>query len=667
MASLDPALMSPLLSGATGAWSWDLERSRIHGDALFAALCGFDVDEARNGLSSDAFFARVNPEDRLRLRIAVAGVMHGAELFARDFRVPGKDTERWVSARGRAEQSPEGRPISFAGSLIDITEQKRSEERLQIVQSAGGVGTFEHVEGFGTVSVSNQFCRLLGVQPTDALSVRTINNRAHPDDAPFIGSASQGAGPSARELRIRRADNNEERWLAVRGERRSASEHGGSRFIGVVYDITEAKANEAKLEDLARTLEARVEAEVSERARTEEALRQSQKMEAVGQLTGGLAHDFNNMLTGVIGGLDMVRRRISDGRVEDANRFIEAAMTSADRAAALTHRLLAFSRRQSLDPRPADANALVSSMEELLRRTLGEQVDLAIELQGDLWTTLTDANQLESAILNLAINARDAMPGGGKLTIETHNIQLDGQFAERLESLSPGDYVCISVSDTGQGMSPQVAARVFDPFYTTKPLGQGTGLGLSMVYGFVRQSGGRVSVYSEEGVGTTIKLYLPRHDAELVKPPSRNPTAAPSGLGETVLVVEDDDQVRLLVVEVLSELGYKVVEVAEANSAIEVLQSGADIDLLITDVGLPGLNGRQLADMAREHRPCLPVLFVTGYAESAARRSEFLGPGMDMISKPFAVEVLASKIREAITSYAPAGPGGGRAGEEALR
>jgi CheY-like chemotaxis protein len=369
-------------------------------------------------------------------------------------------------------------------------------------------------------------------------------------------------------------------------------------------------------------------------------------MEAVGQLTGGIAHDFNNMLTGVLGGLDMVRRRISNGRVEEAERFIDAATVSAERAAALTHRLLAFSRRQTLDPQAVDVNRLVGSMEDLLRRTLGAQVDLAVALAGDLWTTLTDANQLESALLNLAINARDAMPDGGKLTIETVNIRLDDNQTSRVDGAAPGDYVAISVSDTGVGMPQDVVARAFDPFFTTKPIGQGTGLGLSMVYGFVRQSGGQVSIYSEPGLGTTVKLYLPRFQGEAEASGETPAAEAPAGAGETVMVVEDDPSVRTVVIELLKELGYEAIDVADSDEALRVLETPQRIDLLISDVGLPGLNGRQLAEIARRRRPDLPVLFITGYAAGAARRSEVLGPGMEMISKPFAVEALAQKVRE---------------------
>jgi PAS domain S-box-containing protein len=381
----------------------------------------------------------------------------------------------------------------------------------------------------------------------------------------------------------------------------------------------------------------------------EDALRQSQKMEAVGQLTGGIAHDFNNLLQGITGSLDLVKKRISQGRLGELDRFIDGAMTSASRAAGLTHRLLAFSRRQPLDPRPVRANPLVSSMEDLLRRTLGERIELDLALAEDLWLTRCDPNQLESAILNLAINARDAMPGGGRLVIETANTTLDAAYAARQRDVTPGAYVCVSVTDTGVGMDADTAARAFEPFFTTKPIGQGTGLGLSMIYGFARQSEGFARIYSEVGQGTTFKLYLPRHRGEADT--DDEPVAAPASQardGETVLVVEDEVVVRNLIVEVLSDLGYSAVEAADGPSGLEILQSGRRIDLLITDIGLPVLNGRQIADAGRALRPDLKVLFMTGYAENAAVSSGFLEPGMAMITKPFAMEVLATRIRDII-------------------
>jgi CheY-like chemotaxis protein len=327
---------------------------------------------------------------------------------------------------------------------------------------------------------------------------------------------------------------------------------------------------------------------------------------------------------------------------------MDAAATSAQRAAALTHRLLAFARRQSLDTRPSAVNPLIVGLEDLLRRTLGEHVELACVLDPGLWPAMADANQLESALLNLAINARDAMPSGGKLTIETGNTHLDAAYARLHDNVEVGDYVVISVSDTGAGMSPAVVAKAFDPFFTTKPIGQGTGLGLSMIYGFVKQSGGHVRIHSEEGRGTTVKLFLRRADHESQAPSHHAEPKPRRGQGEMVLVVEDDPTVRLLVTEVLGELGYRYMEAPDARTAIPLLESGVVIDLLVTDVGLPVINGRQLAEIARQHRPELKVLFVTGYAENAALRADFLAPGMEMMTKPFALDAMAAKIREMI-------------------
>jgi signal transduction histidine kinase len=407
---------------------------------------------------------------------------------------------------------------------------------------------------------------------------------------------------------------------------------------------------EAALRALNATLEARVEERTAELRTAEEALRQAQKMEAIGQLTGGIAHDFNNLLQGITGSLDLLQRRISQGRLGELDRFVSGATTSANRAAALTHRLLAFARRQPLDPRPVRANPLVASMEDLLRRTLGERIDLELVLAGGLWPTLCDPNQLESAVLNLAINARDAMPSGGKLVIETCNAHLDTAYAARRRDVRPGQYVCVAVTDTGAGMAPETIARAFEPFFTTKPIGQGTGLGLSMIYGFARQSDGYAKIYSELGKGTTVKLYLPRFRGDIEDDDAvvEAGAARVPHVGETVLVVEDEAVVRGLVVEVLSDLGYHALEAADGPSGLELLQSPRRIDLLITDVGLPGLNGRQMADAGRTLRPGLKILFMTGYAENAVLASGFLEPGMAMITKPFAMETLTSRIREII-------------------
>lgn len=426
----------------------------------------------------------------------------------------------------------------------------------------------------------------------------------------------------------------------------TAGEQGFVQDVGErVKAAIERARGEASLRELKDTLEQRVIERTAELMQTEEALRQAQKMEAVGQLTGGIAHDFNNMLTGVIGGLDLVQRNLANGRMDKVERYIDAATTSAQRAAALTSRLLAFGRRQSLDLKAIDVNNLVSGMEDLLCRTLGEQVALETHCADDLWPARSDTNQLESALLNLCINARDAMPEGGLLTVETANVHLDEYYVRDQTDIRPGDYVTLSVTDTGIGMAPTTLQKVFEPFFTTKPTGQGTGLGLSMIYGFARQAGGHVRIYSELGNGTTVKLFIPRCEDEL-EASAQTTGDVPLGAGETVLVVEDDPSVRMIILDVLGELGYGAIEAVDAVTAIPILESKKRIDLLVSDVGLPGMNGRQLAEIARQLRPDLRVLFITGYAQNAAVRGGFLDPGMDMMTKPFAVDALATKLRQ---------------------
>ncbi|MEB0040595.1 MULTISPECIES: response regulator [unclassified Pseudomonas] len=438
-------------------------------------------------------------------------------------------------------------------------------------------------------------------------------------------------------------------WVDVRARAIRRDDGNVCSLVGVTSDISERKRVEEQLHRLNDTLEQQVEERTLQLRHNEEALRQSQKMEAVGQLTGGIAHDFNNLLTGIIGSLELLRRRLSRGRTEDLDSLIDLGVTSANRAAALTHRLLAFSRRQSLDSKPVQMNQLVNSMGELIDRSLNGSIRLEVQLDEHLWTAEVDPNQLESALLNLVLNARDAMPEGGKLTISTFNQRLEKTFTHTHENLQPGEYVVLSVSDTGCGMPQHIISRAFDPFFTTKPIGQGTGLGLSMIYGFSKQSRGHVGIQSEVGVGTTVRLYLPRcraeHDHDEIIYQSNAPYAKS---GETVLIVEDDPAVRVLVGEVLSDLGYAYVYAGNADAAMPILESGQRIDLMISDVGLPGMNGRQLADLGRQLRPSLKVLFITGYAEHAAVRAGFLDSGMQMITKPFAFDHLTAKVREMI-------------------
>ena len=430
---------------------------------------------------------------------------------------------------------------------------------------------------------------------------------------------------------------------AIRFPNRYRCKDGSYRWIswvgvpedGMVYcsgrDITEEKLAEDEL------------------ARTQEALRQAHKMEAVGQLTGGIAHDFNNLLAGISGSLELLEKRIAQGRLAGVDRYIATAQGSTRRAATLTQRLLAFSRRQTLDPKPTDLNRLIAGMDDLIRRTVGPSIELEVVGAGGLWSTKVDPSQLENSLLNLCINARDAMPEGGRITIETANKWLDDRSARERE-LPPGQYVSVCVTDNGTGMTPDVIAQAFDPFFTTKPIGQGTGLGLSMIHGFVRQSGGQVRVYSEVGKGTTMCLYFPRFAGEANDADAPEaPYAADPGHGETVLVIDDEKTVRMLMIEVLEEAGYVAIEANDGGAGLKVLQSDTRIDLLVTDVGLPGgMNGRQVADAARVMRPGLKVLFVTGYAENAAIGNGLLEAGMQVIAKPFVMAALANKVREMI-------------------
>jgi PAS domain S-box-containing protein len=445
-------------------------------------------------------------------------------------------------------------------------------------------------------------------------------------------------------------------WSALDIARREGRYHAegwrqrkdGSRFwANVVIDaIYDDDGNLLGFAKITRDLTERRETEM-ELARSREQLFQSQKMEAVGQLTGGLAHDFNNLLAGITGSFELIRARVAQGRISELERYVTAGLGAATRAAALTHRLLAFSRRQTLQPVLVNANKLIAGIEDLVRRTVGPAITVEAVSTVGLWSCLCDANQLENAILNLCINARDAMPDGGRLTIETANAWVDDAGA-RTRDMPPGQYVAICVTDTGTGMPPNVVARAFDPFFTTKPIGMGTGLGLSMNYGFAQQSGGQVRIYSEVGEGTTVKIYLPRHfgkeKGEIASQQSQEMPRAQ--YGEIVLVVDDEPTIRMLITDTLAELGYRAIEAGDAASGLKVLQSDARVDLVISDVGLPGgMNGRQMVDAARTRRSDLKVLFITGYADNAAIGNGHLEPGMHVLTKPFVMENLAARIK----------------------
>jgi PAS domain S-box-containing protein len=617
--------------------------------------------EAANEPHED-WVRRIHPEDRAatekKFRDAIASKVRDYNVQYRIIR-PSDGETRWISVRSTIERDGQGRAIRLAGAHTDVTEQvmaeqalRQSEERyrrladqlaelnatlaqrveektrerdriwnvsqdLLVVADRNGVWR----------TVNPAWTRTLGWSEAELLN-RTSDWLEHPDDGGLTRTQVRKLGASETTVRFEsrfRHKDGSYRWLSWTG----VSDKDAS--YAVARDVTAEKAAAERLKV------------------TEEALLQSQKMEAVGQLTGGIAHDFNNLLTGIVGSLDLLQTRLDQGRTDNVARYIKAAMTSANRAAALTHRLLAFARRQPLIPKSVDANQLVVSLEDLLRRTIGETIDLEIVAANDLWLTLCDAHQLESALLNLAINARDAMRDGGKLTISTANVRLDGVTAGT-PALSPGDYISIGVTDTGTGMSAEVAARAFDPFFTTKPIGQGTGLGLSMIYGFARQSNGHATINSHLGLGTSVKLYLPRHHGDIAAQlASAVRTAEHAAAGETVLVVEDEPVVRAVILEMLADQGYRTLEAVDGPSGLRILRNHERIDLLVTDVGLPGMNGRQLADQARETRPDLKILFITGYAESVAISNGFLQPGMEMITKPFDLDVLSRRIRAMIS------------------
>lgn len=477
----------------------------------------------------------------------------------------------------------------------------------------------------------------------------------HPDDLPVAAerwSRSTTSGePYEAQFRLK-AKTDEYRWHIARAVPVRTETGAIARWIGTNTDIQDQKTTAESLTHLNATLEQQVTQRTDELMVAEAALRQSQKMEAVGQLTGGIAHDFNNLLMAISGSLQLLEIRIAQGKLTGIERYTGAAQESVRRAASLTQRLLAFSRRQTLDPKPTDVNKLLAGVEDLLRRTVGPEIALEVVGAGSLWSVKIDPPQLENAVLNLIINARDAMPDGGRITIETANKWLDDRAARDRE-LPPGQYISLCVTDTGTGMTPDVIAQAFDPFFTTKPLGQGTGLGLSMIHGFVRQSGGQVRVYSELGKGTTMCLYLPRYLGDSADKIAEAPPQEISdgGHGERVLVVDDEPLVRLFMVEVLEDAGYSILEAADGPSSLKILQSDARIDLLVTDVGLPGgMNGRQMADAARIWRPKLKVLFVTGYAENAVVGNGHLEVGMQVIGKPFDVAAFNQKVRAMLDS-----------------
>lgn len=625
-------------------WDWDLVRDHVQWNDALETAYGYSLATVEP--AGAWWIEHIHPDDRARIYSSIHDVIDGTGNDWTDEyrfrRADGRYAD--IKDRGYVIRDPAGIAVRMVGAMLDQTDRKEAERAFQQAQARLEETVEERTRERDQIwrSTPDLLCvatpdgwfRELNPAWQDRLGwteqeliARSFLSLVHADD---IVDTRAGL---ARLLSGGTIFGFENRFRARAGHYVWLNWNAVSRdglIYAVVRDVTQAHEQAQAL------------------ARAEEQLRQSQKMEAVGQLTGGIAHDFNNMLTGVIGSLELLSRTLDSGKTERAGRYIEAATMSAQRAAGLTQRLLAFSRRQSLDVRAVDVNRAVTGMEELLRRTLGEEITLDTRLAADAWNAMSDANQLESALLNLAINARDAMPHGGRLVIESGNVLVAEDAQRGFERLEPGEYVVVRVSDTGTGMSEEVMARAFDPFFTTKPLGQGTGLGLSMIYGFMRQIGGHAQLDSREGEGSTVSLFLRRHHGQPDDAEIQPATPKPIGRGERVMVVEDDAAVRMLVVDVLEGLGYDVIQAADGREAVAILERAPPLKLLVTDVGLPGVNGRQVAEFARTKLPGLKTLFVTGYAENAAVRSTFLDDGMDMITKPFAIDALSMKVCEMI-------------------
>ncbi|MBB3761167.1 PAS domain S-box-containing protein [Xanthomonas arboricola] len=598
------------------------------------------------------------PEDveRRQILIEAAAALESGSGMDERWHVRKSGQRFWANGSLMVLRDETGAAIGFVKVLRDRTAERLASEALR--ESERRLDALVRASSQSIFSASadwRELRQLVGEGAlSDALSA-SLNwqqEMVHPDDRARLAEAIAHSIVNKTgldvEYRVLDADQRVG-WTLMRAIPLLDEGEQIVEWFGTAADITDKRLAEQQLRQLTETLEERVRERSAALLLAEEKLRQSQKMEAVGQLTGGLAHDFNNLLTAISVGLELLQTRIEQGKYDRLERYVEMAQSSAARATALTQRLLAFSRRQTLAPTALEVQALVQGMHDIIARTLGPSIALQLRPAADPWKVLVDAPQLENALLNLCINARDAMPDGGELTIAVANRVLDAGAAQQLD-LPIGEYVCLSVRDTGTGMSADVMSKVFEPFFTTKPIGQGTGLGLSMIYGFTRQSGGHVRIDSEVGIGTTMALYLPRFDGVLAQdeavPATEQPlrSTAPSC---TVLLVEDETAIRVLMSEVLSEAGYRVIETAEGSAAVERLRSQETIDLLVTDVGLTGgLNGRQVADAGRQSRPTLPVLFVTGYAATAAVGAGQLEDGMEVLTKPFLAVDLERRVAQ---------------------
>lgn len=590
----------------------------------------------------------IHPDDQPMVAAAVKKAIDTKSVFELELRVRRVDgTLGWTASRAIPLFDANGELLEWFGAATDITQRKQDEQALQqqvattlaernlLADMVEGTDSFVQVcdLDFRFMAINrasaDEFERVFGTRPRVGQTIDEV--LAHrPDDLAEVKKL-WGRALAGEVFTIVQAfgePNNDRRSYEIRFNvlrNREGRRIGAYQFV---HDVTERLRDQARLRD------------------AEEALRQSQKMEAVGQLTGGVAHDFNNLLAAIGGSVSLIEKRLKDGK-PGIEKYLDATRDAVRRAATLTQRLLAFSRRQTLDPKPVYLNRMIAGMEELIRRTMGPQVEVKVRGASELWAARLDISQLENSLLNLCINARDAMvPNPGVLVIETSNEIFDEQAA-RARDVVPGEYVVLRVTDTGVGMAPEVAARAFDPFFTTKPLGQGTGLGLSMIYGFVRQSGGHVAIESRQGRGTQMTLRFPRYSGSVEAAAAPAEAGGVTGGGsQTLLVVDDEPTIRMLIADVLREAGYRILLATDGPSATKIVESGAHFDLLVTDVGLPGgMNGRQIADYARLGRPDLRVLFITGYVENAAVGDGQLEPGMELLTKPFEMNVLVQRIQ----------------------
>jgi PAS domain S-box-containing protein len=646
-----------LESGQLGSWDYNLLTGKTVRSLRHDQIFGYET--GRDDWTFDDFLEHIVPADRHRVEASFRAILDSGNDWTLECGICKTNGDAcFIEIRAKRYTDRNGKVVRILGTIADITKRKRAER--EALENAEQFRIFAQAmpNHVWITSADGRFDWFNDrIYAYSGLGQALFDGWAllvHPEDLPGALKLWQGALASGNlfetELRLRRFDG-VFRWHIVRAEAIRGADGKVTRWIGTNTDIEDQKLTALALADLNTTLEEQVRERTAELMVAEESLRQSQKMEAVGQLTGGLAHDFNNLLTGILGSLEQVEKRVAEGRTGGLGRYLAIAQGAAQRAASLTHRLLAFSRRQTLDPKPTDANRLVSGMGDFIRRTVGPSVSVAIEPEAALWPIFVDVNQLENALLNLCINARDAMPDGGLITIETCNLRFD-EAAAKEHDLPKGEYVCLCVTDTGIGMPPEVIARAFDPFFTTKPLGEGTGLGLSMVYGFVRQSGGQAAISSEVGRGSRICLYLPRFVGQYDTVERHATVTGDHGArqGETVLVVDDEPGICTLIIEVLTELDYVVIEASDASSGLKILDSQRTVDLLITDIGLPGgMNGSQLAEEARLTRPGLKILFITGYAQNAISGDAELKPDMHILTKPFSLETLAAQVKDILS------------------